>query len=505
VRIVKLRPIANRPGRLQRTTGVLLALLAASLSAAPRVVELPGKSPLITIRLVFTTGAASDPADKPGVAHLTGEMLGDGGTKNLTYKQIVDAMYPMATSVRVYSDKEMTTFVGETHADNLDKFYGLMRQMILEPGWRADDFARIRDDSLNALRVSLRGNNDEELGKEELYNVIYRGHPYGHENLGTASALQKITIADLQGFYKQHYTQANLIIGIAGGYPPEFLARVKRDFAALPEGPADRFDLPAPPKVEHNQVTLIQKDTRSVAWSLGYPIDVKRGDPDYPALLVMTSWFGQHRQGGRLFTRMREVRGLNYGDYDYIEYFPRGMNRLEPDPNLVRQQQIFQIWIRPVEPPNAVFSLRLAMYELDRLVKNGIPAEDFEKTRSFLSKYVNVLTKTKASELGYAIDSLSCGIPNYNEYIKTSLAKLTLADVDAAIRKHIRADNIEIVGVAKEADVIRNALLGDAPTPPTYNSAKPQDVIQEDKTVERFPLHLRAEDVTVVPVETVFE
>ena len=82
-------------------------------------------------------------------------------------------MYPMATSVEVYSDKEMTTFVGETHVDNLDKFYGLMRDMILHPGWRADDFERVRDDSVNALRVSLRGNNDEELGKEELYNVIY--------------------------------------------------------------------------------------------------------------------------------------------------------------------------------------------------------------------------------------------------------------------------------------------------------------------------------------------
>jgi zinc protease len=487
---------------------VLAAALVASFAAgAPRVVELPGKSPLVTLRIVFTTGAASDPADKPGLAHLTAEMLGDGGTKGLTYKQIVDAMYPMATSVHVYSDKEMTTFVGETHRDNLEKFYGLMRQMILEPGWRTDDFARIRDDSLNALRVSLRGNNDEELGKEELYNVIYRGgHPYGHEDLGTATALQKMTIADLQAFYREHYTQANLIIGLAGGYPPEFAARVKRDFAALPEGVADRFDhLPAPPALTHNQVTLVRKDTRSVAWSLGYPIDVKRGDPDFPALLLMTSWFGQHRQGGRLFVRMREVRGLNYGDYDYIEYFPRGMNRFEPEPDLARHQQIFQIWIRPVESPNAVFSLRLAMFELDRLVKNGIPEDDFEKTRSFLSKYINVLTKTKSSELGYAIDSLYYGIPNYDEYVKSALAKLTAADVNAAIRRHLRADNIEIVGVAKDTDAIQAALLGDTATPPTYNAAKTQDIVDEDKIVERFPLNLRAEDVTVVPVETVFE
>lgn len=485
----------------------LFALAATAAFAEPRVVQLPGKSPLVTLRFVFTTGSASDPADKPGAAHLTAELLGNGGTKDLTYKQIVDAMYPMATSVEVYSDKEMTTFVGETHVDNLEKFYALMRDMILHPGWRADDFGRVRDDSLNALRVSLRGNNDEELGKEELYNVIYAGRPYGHENLGTGPALEKMTVADLQSFYNRHYNQANLIIGIAGGYPSEFLARVKRDFSALPEGTPDRFDeLPPPSAIPHNRVTLVAKDTRSVAWSLGYPIDVKRGDPDFPALLVMQSWLGQHRESaGRLFGRMRELRGLNYGDYAYLEYFPQGMFRFEPRPNIARHQQIFQIWIRPVEPPNAVFALRLALFELDRMVKNGIPPADFEKTRSFLSKYVNILTKTKSAELGYAIDSLYYGVPNYNEYVKTALAKLTVEEVNAAIRRHIRSENLEIIGVAKDTDAISSALTGTDPTPMHYNTTKPQDVLEEDKIVERWPLHLRKEDVTVVPVSTVFE
>ncbi len=75
---------------------VLTAMLS---SAAPRLVELPSKSPLVTIRLVFTTGSASDPADHPGVANLTTDLLTEGGTRDLTYKQIVDAFYPMATSV----------------------------------------------------------------------------------------------------------------------------------------------------------------------------------------------------------------------------------------------------------------------------------------------------------------------------------------------------------------------------------------------------------------------
>jgi len=497
--------------RVGMGSALIILMSQVSGAAAPRMVQLSDKSPLVTIRLVFTTGAASDPAGKYGAAHLTSLMLSQGGTRGMTYRQIVDAMYPMATSVHAYSDKEMTTFIGETHVDNLDKFYGLMRDMILNPGWRADDFSRLKDDAINELRVSLRGNNDEELAKEEMYNLIYAAspsgavHPYGHADLGTASALDAMTIADLQSFYKNHYTQANLIIGLAGGYPAAFAERVKRDFSALPEGAADRFDLPAPAPIEKNRATLIEKDTRSVAWSFGFPIDVKRGDPDFAALSVMQSWLGQHRSENRLYDRIREIRGMNYGDYAYIEYFPRGMFRFEPEPNLARHQQIFQIWIRPVEPQNAAFSLRLALYELDRLVKNGMSQEDFERTRSFLGKYVNVLTKTKSAELGYAIDSAYYGIPNYNAYMKAALAKLTLEDVNRAIRKHLRSENLQIVGVAKDTAALEAQLTNGEPTPVHYNSAKPQDIVEEDKVVEKWPLRLKREDVSVVPVDQVFE
>ena len=38
---------------------------------------------------------------------------------------------------------------------------------------------------------------------------------------------------------------------------------------------------------------------------------------------------------------------MNYGDYAYIEAFPRGMFQFFPDPNVARQRQIFEIWIRP--------------------------------------------------------------------------------------------------------------------------------------------------------------
>ena len=486
-----------------RTLAALL-LFTFSAQAYPSTVTLPGKSPLVTFRFVFLTGSAQDPADKPGLANLTCETISGGGSKAMTYKQIVDALFPMAVSIESYTDKEMMTFTAETHVDNLEKFYGIFKGMLLDPGWREEDFRRIKDDQITGLKVNLRGNNDEELAKEELYNLIYAGHPYGHENLGTISSLEKLTLDDVKAFYKTNFTKGNLIIGLAGGYPDGFVSRVEKDFGVLPKTSPALVDLPTPKPAEGNQLTIIRKDTRSVAYSIGFPIPVKRGDPDFPALLVMQSYLGQHRDsGGRLYQRMRELRGLNYGDYDYIEYFPGGMFSFEPSPNLARRQQIFQIWIRPVEPPTAAFALKLAMFELDNLVKNGISEEGFQRSRSFIGKYINLLTKTKSAELGYAIDSAFYGMGEYNSSMKAALAKLTRDDVNAAIRKHLHADNVQIVAVAKDADGLRSQLLGADATPMTYNSAKPADLMTEDKIVEQWNLKLK--NVTIVPVDRVFQ
>ena len=486
--------------------GLLAMLLASNGFAQMRTVTLPSKSPLVNFRIVFTTGAMMDPADKPGLAHLTAAMLAGGGTRDLTYKQVVDAMFPIAASLGSQSDQEMTVFAGTTHLDNLPAYYKLVRSMLLEPGWREDDFKRIKDDTINALRVGLRGNNDEELGKEVLYQALYRGTPYGHYSFGTISALEKMTLDDLKQFYKQHYTQSNLILGLAGGYPAAFLEQIKKDFAMLPAKDETPVAAVKPEAIDHTRAIIVEKNTRSVAYSFGFPIDVKRGDPDYPALLLMQSYLGPHRMsGGRLFQRIREIRGINYGDYAYIEYFPRGMNLMEPSPNLPRRSQIFQIWIRPVEPPAAAFTLRLAFFELNKLIKDGISAEDFNRTKEFLGKYVNVLTKTKNAELGYAIDSLYYGIPEYNSYIKNGIAKLTLEQVNAAIRRHLRAEKLQIVAVSANAEQLKQQLAGSGPTPIQYNSAKPADILAEDKLVEKLDLGLRPGDIQIVPVATVFE
>jgi zinc protease len=181
------------------------------------------------------------------------------------------------------------------------------------------------------------------------------------------------------------------------------------------------------------------------------------------------------------------------------------MFRFEPSPNLARQQQIFQIWIRPVETPTAHFALRLAMFEFERFVKDGLDQESFDRTKSFLSKYVNLLMKTKSAQLGYKIDSLVYSIPDYDQYVKSSLAKLTRDDVNRAIRKYLQPRNMEIVVVAQNCAGLKDKFLSGAASPMAYNSPKPEKIMAEDKVIENLDLGLKAENIQIVPVEKVFE
>jgi zinc protease len=466
----------------------------------------PSSSPLISFRILFNTGAASDPAGKEGVAALTAALISEGGSRALSYDQIVEAMYPIATSFGSQVDKEMTVFSGTTHVDNLEKYYGLIRDMLLDPGFREEDFARLKTDAINYLKVNLRQGNDEELGKEYLYNIIYAGHPYAHNNTGRISSLEKLTLDDVRSFYAKNYTRSNLVVGLAGGYPADFPARVEADFQKLPAGTGAPKKYAQPRIAPGMRVEIIKRETRATAISMGFPIPVNRAHKDWPALALVASYLGQHRSSvSHLYQRLRELRGLNYGDYAYVEYFPRGMFQFTPDPNLGRQSQIFQIWIRPVEPQNSMFALRGALYEFDKLVREGMKQEDFDAIRDFLVKYSNVLTATQDARLGYALDSRYYRIADYNTFMRERMSKLTLADVNRAIRQYLKSDNMRVVIITKDAEALRDQIVKGTPSPIKYNSPKPAEVMEEDKIIEKYKVNVAPAQVSVVPVEQVFQ
>ncbi len=88
---------------------------------------------------------------------------------------------------------------------------------------------------------------------------------------------------------------------------------------------------------------------------------------------------------------VRETRGLNYGDYAYVEDFPGGGSLLIEPTQEARSRQMFSVWGRPTTLPNGCFLFKQLLREITSLSSQGITEEEFNQTKSHLLGYIPTL------------------------------------------------------------------------------------------------------------------
>ena len=135
------------------------------------MIEQRSESAIVTVRIVFDAGSADDPMGREGITRLAAVLAVEGGAGELSYAQLEERLYPMAAQLDVQVSRDQTVLVGRVHRDRLEAFYALFRDVLLRPRMGQEDFDRIRTQSLSALTLELRGNDDEALGKELLQSI----------------------------------------------------------------------------------------------------------------------------------------------------------------------------------------------------------------------------------------------------------------------------------------------------------------------------------------------
>lgn len=490
---------------------VLLMLMALPVTAKTLrkplidVVTMPRpSSPLVSVRLMFRVGSIDDPKGKEGLAALTGLMVGSAGTAKRSFKELTEALYPMAASIGVDTDREVTTITGEVHRDKLAEYTALLQEAVLEPGFAQSDLDRNRELLSSSLTTGLRSGSDELLGLEAIQDAVYHDHPYGHPAEGTVAGLAAITLDDVKAFHREQYTEARLMVGVAGGYPEGYPEQLVAALGALPDGLKGTPQLPPAPTVAGRRITLIDKPTASVGIHIAHPLPVTRADADYYPLLVASSWLGEHRTfHGILMRELRAERGLNYGDYTYVEHWSNPPGTSHPSPNHPRRQQMFSVWIRPVAPQNARFAMRAALHFLDDAMARGITQQELDTTRNFLVGYSKLWAQTQSRRLGFLMDSRFYDMPPYLDQIEARLATLTPDAVNAAMRKYIHTDAWEAVVVTDGAAALAEALKADEPSPITYEAEVAPRVREADAVIQARKI--APTEVRIVPVAEMFE
>jgi zinc protease len=258
----------------------------------------------------------------------------------------------------------------------------------------------------------------------------------------------------------------------------------------------------------------------------GYPLSITRADDEFAALMVANSYLGEHRKSyAKLYQVIREQRSMNYGDYSYIEWYHNGGGNMVPPSGVPRKSNYFALWIRPVQIAkqlkmqyeelkdvnvgHAHFALRMALREMDKMIKNGLSEEDFEATRTFLKSYIRLYIKSPEQQLGYLMDSKMYGRENYIEELSELLSDLTLEDVNDAIKKYMQIDNMKITIVTdvSEAQPLAESLKNNTVSPMTYSNlvkaGLSEDILSEDAATENFKLNVK--NVTIVDSKDTFK
>ena len=494
---------------------------SASASAPPlrTVLRLSDKDPIINVRVVFQSGSADDPAGKEGLTALTARLMREA-TVDKDAAALSDALFPMAAELAVHTDKDAVVFSGRCHKDHKDAFLRLFTDVVTRPRLDPRDFARLKDDASAFLTSTLRANSDEALQREALEAVLYdttavlpgtppasARHPYRHTPRGTVAGLASVTLDDVKAQMARVFTQDRVVTGVGGGGDDAFVDALSTALRSLPATSEARAAVATPELKLGPKLLVVDKPAAGSAISLGFPVSLSRSHPDYPAMKLAETWFGEHRNLiGHLFHSMREVRGLNYGDYAYVEHFVQdGWSTLERT-NVPRRSQYFSMWIRPVEHKNRLFALRMAAWELGRFVDKGIPDDDsFTAVKSFVRGYWKAKEQDPMRRLGYAIDDVVTGMPFDRDGLRARVETLTRADVNAAIARHLQKDHVFYVVVTQDAAPLVADLVADKPSPIAYPGVVAPGVLKEDEEIVVFDLGLDKDDITVAQPQVLFQ
>ncbi|MFT5681930.1 MAG: zinc protease [Myxococcota bacterium] len=415
--------------------------------------------PLAWVNLTVRAGSAHDPIGQEGLAWLTAGMLREGGAGGRTAEEVEAELYALGTDIDVLVDREQVTFRTKCLAEDLDAVADLLGDMVLEPALEADTMTRLLESAQDWLTRGVT-DSDERLGMAVFDDWLFTGHPYGHPVEGRSGVVGLLTRADVEGFLADRYVRPAMVVGMAGPMVDgqEILTHATGAAAAATliarlstETSTNLYRdvTPRPvPGVSGRSLLVVEKSTEATGLHLGHDTALTPEHTDWPAMVLAMVAFGEHRQShGRLYQALRGTRGLNYGDYAYVGIYRQAGWSSEREPASDRLSSPFYVWIRPTDAVNGPFALKAAVTMIEELAATGLTADEFTVMQQYLSGRISLWASDPGRRLGFAVSATVMGWSDPLDTLPAQIEALTLEQVNAAITRHIRPDDLRIVAV----------------------------------------------------------
>ncbi len=389
--------------------------------------------PLVNITATIRTGSWLDPAEKIGLASLTGSSMRTGGGGGLSAERVDEELEQFAGDLSISIGRQS----GSASLDVLSKdlkrgiqiFSGLIRTPAFEP-------ARVELAKLQAIE-GIRRRQDTPgsiVGREFLKLLYGENHPSARES--SIGSISRITKEDLVAFHQETVHPNGMMLGVTGDFEKSaMLALLQEVFGDWEKGEVPVLVIPEVPQSQTAKpiVRFVNKETSQTHLRAGH-LSIRAQDPDYVPVAIANDILGGSSFRSRLFNDVRSRRGLAYsvGSRLNAGVHDQGVWLMRAETKLPSTQEVIARFVANMERMRTELVTDSELAEAKEAYVNSF-------VFSFASSSAIV---ARLMELEYD------GLPkDFLQRLRARVIALTKEEILAAAKKHFNPDRLHIVAV----------------------------------------------------------
>jgi zinc protease len=401
--------------------------------------------PLVTVNATLKTGSWLDPADKVGLAGLTGAVMRTGGSTAMSPEEIDEELEQLAANVSISFAKESGSASLDVLKKDLKRGMHIFADLLRRPAFEE---SRVDLAKLQALEgIRRRQDSPGSIVGREFAKLLYGAtHPSARET--TTRSIDSLTREDLVAFYQRTVHPNGIILGVTGDFDKtSLLALLREVFGDWGKGAVPDIAIPPVPETDFNAgaVRFVNKDTSQTHLRVGH-LTIKETDPDYVAVAIANDILGGSSFRSRLFNDVRTKRGLAYsvGSGLRASVYDQGVWLMRAETKLSSTQEVVNRFVANME----------------RMRNEPVTDLELEEAKE---AYVNsfVFSFTSASSIVSRLMDLEYdGLPkDWLQQIRDKVVKLTKEDIQRAAKAHFNPDRLRILAVGS-GEALSKVLAG---------------------------------------------
>jgi predicted Zn-dependent peptidase len=393
--------------------------------------------PVINMSVLVRTGSILEPADKIGLASMTGMVIRSGGSAKHPADQLNTLLENKAASIGTsisFSAGNASLF---TLKEDFNTLVPVFVDVITNPSFPDDKIELARRQTKSG--ISRRNDDAQGVAGREFDRLIY-GDNSVYSRQVEYSTVDNITRDDMVAFHRNAFVGSNMFLQVVGDFKTADMRKtIERHFNTLPKGKASELSFPEVDYQMNAKINLVdKKDAQQSVVYLGHEGGL-RTDPDYAALRLMNQLLGGGFSG-RLFKKVRTDMGLAYAVFANYES------------NINYKGSFYAgVMTKPETTAEAIDAIK---GEIIRLQEEPVSEAELNKIKDQLFNSLVFRYTSRAAVLNERISNEYNGVPaDLFDRFMDEVKQVTPADIQRVAKTKLRPDDMQILVVSNKAAV----------------------------------------------------